>query len=1011
MTTVARLKDGNLYVAGELNERMPPITDGLVAYFPMDGRGGTFDGIGGHQPIQHTTQGVNLIEAMAIDWRDPASWRSNSGMSWDEGMQALRIEGYHCTWLKTPIVVDTTKHYQVSMEVYQEVAPGTGLYLGGLSTNAAGERITPSYDYSYAVNANASNGHLPLGEWVTFRVTRYGTGNITSNNSKSFNKIVGWMGTRSGITDLLTKYYYYGGLFNYSSGGVMYIRNLSVVVVDDDDSNMTITNQGVAINESTINMAPYTTYSNRTYGQEYTAASWGGDAATVHYYSSGGYENLPYKKMVKTAAGTGGSYVDDHIGIAIENNKTYAISAWIKANKDASVRGHALCINRRADNTYRVPPFNLPLTTEWQRFSWVYETGADHAGAYCARHIIYNDQDLPLEIYWCGFQVEEKSYATSFTKGSRTVERLQIPSIDLMSVSEGTVSMWIDVNAAILNKLTNRRIFTHMPSGNPNGFTFRHDASKGWRFWTGNAAGSGTEVTYPSTSTKLGWHHFALRYAQNESALFIDGVKVASGASPHLPAEYMGPIWIGSYSGGEACSTTFKDLAIYNRALSDQEIKQVANATYSLKPSGDLVVHSLNEGPMPVSGAPTLFAFDDSLESNSGLQATFTRSSEGIDPSTGKVVPANAPRFTEGPFGKAVLVEEATTNVFLRYGEGNQPWGRDTSTVTLSESQEYAKFGVSSTKWSNSDTGTGNAYLYRTSINENVYSTTWTFSCYVRRADGLPVTDVGNVYLYLDAKSDGRRLNVNEGPTKIEDCGDGWYRVIRTDTVEESANVGLAGFSRLSGVTEWYFDGWQLEAKPYATSFTEGIRAAETLTIPASDILDLREGTYECWFKPEPAFWCNSWNRVIGHSTGMNRNEVELMRNSTGDTLTFAISNSSGSTLGWNKVKTTTPLESGTWYHVAAVWSVSQGRYAIYLNGVKEGEASITEAYFPSETGTLAVGYHPNGTRWLNSPIVSCRIHRRALTDEEIANIYKQQMRLLPDKLLLQGQLIEGVVL
>lgn len=55
--------------------------------------------------------------------------------------------------------------------------------------------------------------------------------------------------------------------------------------------------------------------------------------------------------------------------------------------------------------------------------------------------------------------------------------------------------------------------------------------------------------------------------------------------------------------------------------------------------------------------------------------------------------------------------------------------------------------------------------------------------------------------------------------------------------------------------------------------------------------------------------------------------------------------------------------------------------------------------------------YGPIAQRQLNFPISNLRLHHRALTDEEIANIYKQQMRLLPDKLLLQGQLIEGVVL
>ena len=42
----------------------------------------------------------------------------------------------------------------------------------------------------------------------------------------------------------------------------------------------------------------------------------------------------------------------------------------------------------------------------------------------------------------------------------------------------------------------------------------------------------------------------------------------------------------------------------------------------------------------------------------------------------------------------------------------------------------------------------------------------------------------------------------------------------------------------------------QLEAKPYATSFIDGTRAEETLTIPTEGVLNPQEGTIEFWWCP-----------------------------------------------------------------------------------------------------------------------------------------------------------------
>ena len=192
----------------------------------------------------------------------------------------------------------------------------------------------------------------------------------------------------------------------------------------DDKGNLMLT-QFVEDVEPTVNLAPHPYYTNRIYNSPYTAASWGGDAATVHYYSDGGFNNLPYKKMIKTAGGTGGSYLDDNIGIPILDNKTYTISGYMKASRNISFNGHCLNINRISDNTYRLAG-GFSVTTDWKRYSWTYDSGSGHAGLYQSRHIIYDDSDLPLEIYWCGFQVEEKPYTTPFVNGSRYPNNLPL---------------------------------------------------------------------------------------------------------------------------------------------------------------------------------------------------------------------------------------------------------------------------------------------------------------------------------------------------------------------------------------------------------------------------------------------------------------------------------------------------------------------------------------------------------------------------------------------------------
>jgi hypothetical protein len=185
--------------------------------------------------------------------------------------------------------------------------------------------------------------------------------------------------------------------------------------------------------EETTNLVPYSNYSDKAYEQVYTAAGWSGDTGTCKYFASGGYNNLPYKIMSKTpTGGAGGIYVVDHDGIAIQDGKTYTVSGWMKCDQEVALQGYALCINRAVGNLYTIGP-TINITTEWKRYTFT--STIVSGGVHRAIHIIYLDAILPLHVYWCGFQVEEKRHVTPYTPTSRPPDTILKDTTGLTTIT------------------------------------------------------------------------------------------------------------------------------------------------------------------------------------------------------------------------------------------------------------------------------------------------------------------------------------------------------------------------------------------------------------------------------------------------------------------------------------------------------------------------------------------------------------------------------------------------
>ena len=204
------------------------------------------------------------------------------------------------------------------------------------------------------------------------------------------------------------------------------------------------------------------------------------------------------------------------------------------------------------------------------------------------------------------------------------------------------------------------------------------------------------------------------------------------------------------------------------------------------------------------------------------------------------------PRFSEGKFGQAVLVEEGTTNVCTNgsFESNLTGWTFPTGQYERTSQEKY--FGSYSLKLTNPDSST-NAQAWFNVPNPSSYA-------------GKTVTVT--VYAKTDRPYHGRlEIREYDGSTNKWTfsnwhSGSGqWEKLTRTMTFRDTVtDIQIQLMNRVNHgdntPTSVYFDGVLFEQKPYATSFINGTRAADNLSI-SPDVINLAEGEIELTVIPQ----------------------------------------------------------------------------------------------------------------------------------------------------------------
>jgi len=364
----------------------------------------------------------------------------------------------------------------------------------------------------------------------------------------------------------------------------------------------------------------------------------------------------------------------------------------------------------------------------------------------------------------------------------------------------------------------------------------------------------------------------------------------------------------------------------------------------------------------------------------SSINITFTRNSVAYT-SNGAQVGVDIPRFEQGKFDKAVMVEEGTTNL-LQYSEdfSQSVWFK--TRVDISSAGTYLNYPV--TRFTPNTPGQPSE-VSQTFLSSGAANRTFTWSFWARgqtnRQFRVNFYGGASVSYTINLTTEWQKFVITHTfPPNATSARIQWGRVfiyhLRTLNVAPYWGVDYTDWIEVAGV--------QVEEKPYATSYikttsSSATRSPETLTIPTAGVLNPQEGTVE--------FWLPAGRRTYGTNlplqfivdiggTGSSGANVHI---STEGKLRAQIGN--GTVL--DILTSDIVLNPNQAYYVAFKWW--SGYYAISVNGVTKIKA-FNHNFVPYSN--LHLGCDGGYQRWLNGLIDDLRISSRARTDEEIAAAY-----------------------
>jgi hypothetical protein len=329
-----------------------------------------------------------------------------------------------------------------------------------------------------------------------------------------------------------------------------------------------------------------------------------------------------------------------------------------------------------------------------------------------------------------------------------------------------------------------------------------------------------------------------------------------------------------------------------------------------------------------------------------------------------------------GGTGKALMVEEGTTNLASVSDITDLAQTTD-SGVTLSPGA-IAYAGLTGGIAFGDNTVGRYAYVLKT-LNPN---TSYTFSCLVKIDDGsIPAIGLGSINDFAIVIAGSSASNITVTPIVS-----GIYKVSGTYTTGATVPNNTNGICKYNTNSAKSFkaNGFMLEAKAYATSWTDGTRVGDAIKLPAN-VIDPNQGTIETWVN------------ISGSSAGP-RNIIDLRGTSTDGSL-IGIDINGKAFFDFDNTGTKTIFSSALalgWHCIGLKWSVNSA--SLYVDGVLIGNVALTSGLKIGNTATLTILSRYTMSNQFNGLIDSIRISNIPRADSDIQATYNSLAAFIVDQ-------------
>lgn len=624
-TVAARLKDsGDLLLAGSISERLPMITNGLVAHYPFDGTLNHFQKVGAAK-----VGGFRRVQDGSSKWY---TWFSSNAGSFTD-IPSI-----------TSLTVAEAKQYNliVADGAYGSLSPAeidalksfvdAGVSCVGTGNDTQTNVFVKTYDSSGAKidhNLIIEDGlpfTVPSGTYAGGGTDLNGGITELQNDAYTFYK-------RADI-DRITGYIYdspTGGTFVYDQEWAN-VQALHVAAFEYAlgrsnaniiNTNNTLTDNYIAVDRAVTNMlstgaGSWTDCDFENPSLYASDANWSRRIVQDPDATNG--VCLEIEALTDKTTWESALYLSNPLPFTDNSTKfTFSMRYRVLRQEDnpsgANARNQlGIWSHWRRGNGLSSIPADYVFSTntvlvpqDWQVYT-VTQTSpaADTAGKHFALGTGAVKAGTKYRIDWVQF--EKTPFPTSFINGIRGNGNFYLSTPTMKSKTSWTVHL--EYKHPDMTSSGGNIVFlsSYDPALGSNGE------------WFGTKGNSNNLDYFSGASIPEVWNKATFVYNGVDTKLYMDGV---------YRSTYSGKFFFGNdflkfaYSHGAqyigACS--YKDLSIYSRALSEDEIKKLTGKPFDIRESGDMIVKGLTEKPVGIPSDATWIPLDFNAQDRDGILA------------------------------------------------------------------------------------------------------------------------------------------------------------------------------------------------------------------------------------------------------------------------------------------------------------------------------------------------------------------------------------------------------